>query len=69
MLPEQGYGRKRFLTIENNTGQMVDDVRLAIRSVADSDFFNGTLEIDSDELYATLTLTAIVYRRTESLSH
>ena len=30
---------KRFLTIEHNTGQMVDDVRLAIRTVADSDFF------------------------------
>jgi len=30
---------KRFLTIEHNCGQMVDDVRLAIRTVADSDFF------------------------------
>jgi 2-oxoglutarate ferredoxin oxidoreductase subunit alpha len=30
---------KRFLTIEHNMGQMVDDVRLAIRGVADSDFF------------------------------
>lgn len=30
---------KRFLTIEHNLGQMVDDVRLAIRTVADSDFF------------------------------
>lgn len=35
-LAEQG---KRFLTIEHNCGQMVDDVRLAIRAKADSDFF------------------------------
>ena len=30
---------KRFLTIEHNLGQMVDDVRLAVRGIADSDFF------------------------------
>ncbi len=30
---------KKLLTIEHNLGQMVDDVRLAIRTVADSDFF------------------------------
>ncbi len=30
---------KRFLTIEHNLGQMVDDVRLAIRTVGDSDFY------------------------------
>ncbi len=30
---------KRFLTIEHNLGQMVDDVRLAIRKHADSDFY------------------------------
>lgn len=35
-LAEQG---KRFLTIEHNLGQMVDDVRLAIRTKADSDFY------------------------------
>jgi len=35
-LAEKG---KRFLTIEHNTGQMVDDVRLAIRGLADSDFY------------------------------
>ncbi|MCF8085805.1 MAG: 3-methyl-2-oxobutanoate dehydrogenase subunit VorB [Desulfohalobiaceae bacterium] len=29
----------RLITIENNTGQMVDDVRLAARNVADSAFF------------------------------
>jgi 2-oxoglutarate ferredoxin oxidoreductase subunit alpha len=34
-LAEQG---KRFLTIEHNLGQMVDDVRLAIRGLADSAF-------------------------------
>ncbi|WP_319541423.1 3-methyl-2-oxobutanoate dehydrogenase subunit VorB [uncultured Pseudodesulfovibrio sp.] len=35
-LAEQG---KRFLTIEHNLGQMVDDVRLAIRTITDSDFY------------------------------
>ncbi len=30
---------KRFLTIEHNTGQMVEDVRLAVCGVAESDFF------------------------------
>ena len=30
---------KRFLTIEHNLGQMVEDVRLAIRTKADSDFY------------------------------
>lgn len=34
-LAKQG---KRFLTIEHNMGQMVEDVRLAIRTVADSAF-------------------------------
>ena len=34
-LAEQG---KRFLTIEQNCGQMVEDVRLSIRGIADSDF-------------------------------
>jgi 2-oxoglutarate ferredoxin oxidoreductase subunit alpha len=29
---------KRFLTIEHNLGQMVEDVRLAVRGVADSEF-------------------------------
>jgi 2-oxoglutarate ferredoxin oxidoreductase subunit alpha len=31
---------KRFLTIEQNLGQMVEDVRLSIRGVADSDLFS-----------------------------
>ncbi len=30
---------KRFLTVEHNLGQMVDDVRLAVRRHADSEFF------------------------------
>ena len=30
---------KRFLTIEHNTGQMIDDVRLAVRGHTDSAFF------------------------------
>ena len=35
-LAEQG---KRFITIEHNCGQMVDDVRLAVCGLAESDFF------------------------------
>jgi 2-oxoglutarate ferredoxin oxidoreductase subunit alpha len=30
---------KRFLTIEHNLGQMVEDVRLAVRGLADSEFY------------------------------
>lgn len=42
--PDQALARlakqgKKFLTIEHNLGQMVDDVRLAVRAFADSDFF------------------------------
>ena len=33
---EQG---KKFLTVEHNCGQMVEDVRLAVRGLADSEFF------------------------------
>ncbi|MDY0274835.1 MAG: 3-methyl-2-oxobutanoate dehydrogenase subunit VorB [Desulfomicrobium sp.] len=42
---------KRFLTIEHNMGQMVEDVRLSIRMVADSDFYAqlpGTLPTPDD---------------------
>ncbi|WP_320171554.1 3-methyl-2-oxobutanoate dehydrogenase subunit VorB [Maridesulfovibrio sp.] len=35
-LADQG---KKFLTIEHNLGQMVEDVRLSIRTITDSDFF------------------------------
>lgn len=35
-LAKQG---KRFLTVEHNLGQMVEDVRLAIRGYADSEFY------------------------------
>ncbi|WP_462323947.1 3-methyl-2-oxobutanoate dehydrogenase subunit VorB [Desulfoplanes sp.] len=35
-LAKQG---KKFLTIEHNMGQMVEDVRLAIRTITDSDFY------------------------------
>ena len=37
-LKELARQGKRFLTVEHNLGQMVDDVRLAVRNVADSDF-------------------------------
>lgn len=42
---------KSFLTIENNTGQMVDDVRLAVRGWSDSELFTslpGTLPSPGD---------------------
>lgn len=43
---------KRFLVAEHNSGQMVDDVRLAIRHHADADFFgvHPGLYVDAEEL-------------------
>lgn len=38
-LRELAAAGKRFLTIEHNLGQMVEDVRLAVRGLTDSDFF------------------------------
>ncbi len=38
-LEELAESGKRFITIENNTGQMIEDVRLAIRRYGDSEFF------------------------------
>jgi len=40
-LRDLAYSGKRFLTLEHNMGQMVDDVRLAVRGLADSDFFGA----------------------------
>jgi 2-oxoglutarate ferredoxin oxidoreductase subunit alpha len=40
-LRDLAYGGRRFLTIEHNLGQMVDDVRLAVRGLADSDFYGA----------------------------
>ena len=39
VLADLAKAGKRFLTIEHNMGQMVDDVRLAIRMHADSGFY------------------------------
>lgn len=43
---------KRFLVIEHNCGQMVDDVRLAVRHHADADFFGVLpgLFVDAEEI-------------------
>lgn len=43
---------KRFLVIEQNSGQMVDDVRLAVRHHADADFFGVMpgIFVDAEEL-------------------
>lgn len=35
--------------------------------IGDASFFNGTVEYETDEFYSTLTLSAIVRRKTESL--
>ncbi|MFZ5426996.1 MAG: 3-methyl-2-oxobutanoate dehydrogenase subunit VorB [Thermodesulfobacteriota bacterium] len=40
-LRDLAYSGKRFLTVEHNMGQMVDDVRLAVRGLADSSFFGA----------------------------
>lgn len=50
-LAELAANGKKFLTIEHNLGQMVDDVRLAVRRHADSDFhaqMPGTLPNPDD---------------------
>jgi 2-oxoglutarate ferredoxin oxidoreductase subunit alpha len=39
VLADLAAAGKRFLTIEHNCGQMVQDVRLAIRKHGDSEFF------------------------------
>ncbi|MBR5735102.1 MAG: 3-methyl-2-oxobutanoate dehydrogenase subunit beta, partial [Desulfovibrionaceae bacterium] len=48
-LAKQG---KSFLVIEQNAGQMLDDVRLAIRHYADADFFGVMpgIFVDAEEL-------------------
>ena len=51
---------KRFLVIEQNCGQMVDDVRLAVRHHADADFFGVLpgLFVDAEDLLEPI-LTAM----------
>lgn len=41
VLRDLAFSGKRFLTLEHNMGQMVEDVRLAVRGLADSDFFGA----------------------------
>jgi hypothetical protein len=36
-------------------------------TIGEGNYFNGKVEITGEEFYATLTLSAIVYRRTEEL--
>lgn len=36
-------------------------------NIGEGDYFNGTVEYSDEEFHSTLTLTSIVYRRTESL--
>ena len=35
--------------------------------IGQADYFNGTAEFSTDEFYSTLTLSAVIYRRTETL--
>ena len=52
LLAELAAQGKRFLVAEQNSGQMVDDVRLAVRRHADADFFgvHPGLFVDAEEL-------------------
>ncbi len=36
-------------------------------AIGPAEYFNGSVEYETEEFYSTLTLTAIVYRRTEML--
>jgi len=37
-----------------------------MQAIADKDFFNGSVEYDTDEFYSTLRMTLIVYRDREA---
>ncbi len=52
VLAELAAQGKRFLVIEQNSGQMVDDVRLAVRHHTDADFYGVLpgLFMDAEEL-------------------
>ncbi len=59
-LAEYAAAGKRFLTFEHNTGQMVEDVRLAVRRHADS-AFHGMMpgELPSPDDFITPILDAL----------
>ena len=54
LLDELAAKGKRFLVIEQNAGQMVDDVRLAVRHHCDADFYGVMpgIFVDAEELLA-----------------
>lgn len=39
---------------------------LLTEEIGGANYFNGTIEYETEEFYSTLTLTAIVYRRSET---
>lgn len=50
------------------TSEIYSAVADRLRSqIGDASYFNGSVEFETEEFYSTLTLTSIVYRRTESL--
>ncbi len=49
-----------MIEIEENDYREI--ARRLKNAIADSDFFNGSIEYDTDRFYSTLTATAIVHR-------
>jgi hypothetical protein len=50
------------------TSEIYEDIARNLRAeMGEGSYFNGKVEVDTEEFYATLTLTAIVYRRAEEL--
>jgi hypothetical protein len=50
------------------TSEIYEEIARNLRAeIGEGCYFNGKVEADTAEVYAVLTLTAIVYRRTEEL--
>jgi hypothetical protein len=50
------------------TNQIYEEIARALQAaIGEENYFNGKVEVESEEFYGTLTLSAIVYRRTEEL--
>jgi hypothetical protein len=50
------------------TSQIYEEIACNLRAtIGEVNYFNGKVEINNEEFYATLTLSAIVYHRNEEL--
>lgn len=49
-----------MLTINDNIYRQL--AQLVLEAIGNNDYFNGTIEYDTDEFYSTLYVTLIIYR-------